>query len=161
MTPPGEESTYVRQSLVDWVDEVAKITRPDSVEWCDGSEEEFRRLVDEMVANGSLIELNQRSYPNCYLYRSDPNDVARSEESTFICTEKEDDVGSTNNWMVSDKALAKMQALLSGCMNGRRMYIIPYLLGPLDSPYSQVGVEVTDSPYVAASMRIMTKGMPL
>ena len=156
ITPPGEESNHLR-NLVGWVDEVAKITRPDSVEWCDGSEEEFRRLVHEMVANGTLIELNQGSYPNCYLHRSEPNDVARSEESTFICTDKEEDAGSTNNWMVSDKARAKMRALLSGCMTGRKMYIIPYLLGPLDSPYSQVGVEVTDSPYVAASMRIMTK----
>jgi len=157
MTPPGEDSNHVRRSLVDWVDEVADITRPDSVEWCDGSDEEFRRLVHEMVADGTLIELNQRSYPNCYLHRSDPNDVARSEESTFICTEKEDDVGSTNNWMGSGEARAKMRALLSGCMTGRKMYSIPYLLGPLDSPFSQVGVEVTDSPYVAASMKIMAK----
>jgi phosphoenolpyruvate carboxykinase (GTP) len=114
-----------------------------------------------MVANGTLIKLNERSYPNCHLHRSDPNDVARSEESTFMCTATKDDAGPTNNWMAPDEAHAKLQKLLKGCMVGRTMYVIPYLLGPVDSPYSQVGVELTDSPYVAVNMAIMTRVGPV
>ncbi len=150
-----------RQRLAEWVDSVAKITKPSRVSWCTGSEEEFHSLVAGMVADGVLIKLNERNYPNCYLYRSDPKDVARSEEATFICTKDKDDVGPTNNWMASDEAQAKLRKNLDGCMIGRTMYVIPYLLGPVNSPYSQVGVELTDSPYVAANMEIMTKAGPL
>jgi phosphoenolpyruvate carboxykinase (GTP) len=110
-----------------------------------------------MVADGTLVKLNERSYPNCFLHRSDPNDVARSEESTFICTANKEDAGPTNNWMAPDEAHRKLLKLFDGCMVGRTMYVIPYLLGPVDSPYSQVGVELTDSPYVAVNMSIMTK----
>ena len=147
----------VPQPVIEWVDSVAKITRPSSVVWCDGSEEEFRSLINQMVTDGTLIKLNEEKYPNCYLHRSDPNDVARSEESTFICTENEGDVGPTNNWMAPDEAHTKLLSLFDGCMYGRVMYVIPYLLGPANSPYSQVGVEVTDSPYVVVNMEIMTK----
>jgi len=147
----------VPQSVVQWVDSVAKITKPNSIVWCDGSDEEFHSLINGMITNGTLIKLNKEKYPNCYLHRSDPNDVARSEEATFICTANKDEVGPTNNWMSPDEAHSKLLRLLDSCMIGRTMYVIPYLLGPINSPYSQVGVEVTDSPYVAASMKIMTK----
>lgn len=145
------------QRIVEWVDTVAKLTKPIRIIWCDGSQEEFRSLIDGMVTDGTLIKLNERAYPNCYLHRSSPNDVARSEEATFICTEKKDDAGPTNYWMSSKEAHAKLNKLFDGCMNGRTMYVIPYLLGPTGSLYGQVGVEVTDSPYVAANMEIMTK----
>ena len=110
-----------------------------------------------MVKDGTLIKLNAETYPNCYLHRSDPNDVSRSEEATFICTENKDDAGPTNNWMASSEAHAKLLRLFDGCMNGRTMYVIPYLLGPVSSPYAQAGVELTDSPYVVANMELMTK----
>ena len=147
----------VRQPVVDWVDSVAKITKPDSIVWCDGSEKELHSLINGMIAEGTIIKLNEEKYPNCYLHRSDPNDVARSEEATFISTENKDEVGPTSNWMASHDAHAKLLKLFDGCMIGRTMYVIPYLLGPVNSAYSQVGVEVTDSPYVAANMAIMTK----
>lgn len=146
-----------QQPVIEWVDAVAKITKPASIVWCDGSEEEFHSLINGMIADGILIKLNEEKYPNCYLHRSDPNDVARSEEATFICTENRDCVGPTNNWMAPDEAHAKLLKLFDSCMIRRTMYVIPYLLGPVNSPYSQVGVELTDSPYVAANMRIMTK----
>ena len=158
MTLPDKESRNgVQQNHIDWVDDVAEITKPDRVVWCNGSDEEFYSLVDGMVTDGTLVKLNERTYPNCYLHRSDPNDVARSEEATFICTADKDDAGPTNNWIASGEAHAKLRKLLDGCMIGRTMYVIPYLLGPVDSPYSQLGVELTDSPYVAASMKFMTK----
>jgi len=157
MTLTEESPNDVPRNVSHWVQSVAEITKPDSVSWCDGSEEEFSSLVDKMVSDGTLIKLNERTYPNCYLHRSDPNDVARSEEATFICSRDKDDAGPTNNWMAPDEAHAKLRKLLEGCMVGRRMYVIPYLLGPVNSPYSQVGVELTDSPYVAVSMEVMTK----
>jgi phosphoenolpyruvate carboxykinase (GTP) len=110
-----------------------------------------------MVNDGTLIKLNERTYPNCFLHRSDPNDVARSENATFICTQKKDDAGPTNNWIAPNEAHKKLQVLFESCMANRTMYVIPYLLGPANSPYSQVGVELTDSPYVAVNMSIMTK----
>jgi phosphoenolpyruvate carboxykinase (GTP) len=145
-----------KRAVVEWVDAVAKLTKPNNVLWCDGSDEEFRSFISLMIADGTLIKLNEKMYPECYLHRSNPNDVARSEEATFICTKK-NDVGPTNNWMHSDDAHAKLLKLFDGCMIGRTMYVIPYLLGPEGSPYSQVGVELTDSPYVAVNMKIMTK----
>jgi phosphoenolpyruvate carboxykinase (GTP) len=145
------------KAVVDWVDAVAKVTKPNRILWCDGSQEEFRSLIKGMLADGTLLKLNEEKYPGCYLHRSDPNDVARSEEATFICTENKEDAGPSNNWMPSSEAHAKLQKLFDGCMTGRTLYVIPYLLGPANSPYSQVGVELTDSPYVAANMQIMTK----
>jgi len=157
ITLTQESANGVPKKLSQWVHSVAEITKPDTVAWCDGSEEEFSSLVEGMSSDGTLIKLNERTYPNCYLHRSDPNDVARSEEATFICSQDKDDAGPTNNWMAPDEAHAKLRQLLEGCMLRRTMYVIPYLLGPVNSPYSQVGVELTDSPYVAASMEIMTK----
>jgi phosphoenolpyruvate carboxykinase (GTP) len=145
------------RALEQWVDEVAAVTRPKGIHWCDGSEEENRRLIAEMLETGTLIELNQRKYPGCYLHRSDPNDVARTEHLTFICSEQRDDAGPTNNWMAPQEAREKVGALFRGAMRERTMYVIPYLMGPAASPFSKVGVEITDSPYVVANMRIMTR----
>ena len=145
------------QPLLEWVDATAKITRPDAIVWCDGSSEQFQSLIKLMVTDGTLIKLNQEKFPNCYLHRSNPNDVARSEEKTFICTKNGEDVGPTNNWMSAEEGEAKLLRLFESSMTGRTMYVIPYLLGPAGSPYAQPGVELTDSPYVAVNMAIMTK----
>ena len=125
--------------------------------WCDGSEAERQRFNQEAVAAGVLISLNQKKRPNCYLHRSNPNDVARTEQVTFICSPTREDAGVTNYWMAPDEAYAKLGALLAGSMKGRTMYVIPYVMGPLGSPFAKVGVEITDSIYVALSMRIMTR----
>ncbi|MFN8545049.1 MAG: phosphoenolpyruvate carboxykinase (GTP) [Candidatus Binatia bacterium] len=144
-------------ALQSWVDEVAKLTRPDRIHWVDGSQAEVDRLVAEMLASGVLSHLNPDQYPNCYLHRSDPTDVARTEHLTFICARQQEDAGPTNNWMAPAEAERKVGALFEGAMRGRTMYVIPYLMGPAGSPYSKVGVEITDSPYVVANMRIMTR----
>ncbi len=140
-----------------WVDEVASRTMPDSVGWCDGSDKEYRSFVDQMLKDGTLIELDQEKYPNCYLHRSNPDDVARTEASTFVCTPNKNDVGPNNNWMDSREGEGRLWRIFDKCMVGRTMYVAPYLLGPSGSPYSQVGVEITDSLYVVASLRIMTR----
>jgi phosphoenolpyruvate carboxykinase (GTP) len=140
-----------------WVDEVTRVTRPKAVHWCDGSEGENHRLVEEMLATGTLKTLNQQAYPGCHLHRSDPSDVARTEHLTFICTTRQEDAGPNNNWMPPGEAKEKVGALFRGAMTGRTLYVIPYVMGPLGSPFSKVGVEITDSPYVVASMRIMTR----
>ncbi|HET7932247.1 MAG TPA: phosphoenolpyruvate carboxykinase (GTP) [Rhodanobacteraceae bacterium] len=140
-----------------WVDDVAKRTRPDHVHWCDGSQAEYDQLVSGMLESGDLIELNQQTHPRCYLHRSDPKDVARVEKLTVICTKTKDEAGPNNNWMDPTEAHAKIDALFEGCMQGRTMYVIPYCMGPIGSPLSRCGVEITDSPYVVANMRIMTR----
>ena len=144
-------------ALQDWVDAVAALTRPDRIHWCDGSEAELAKLTRLMVDRGDLIPLNQDTHPDCYLHRSDPSDVARVEHLTFVCTERAQDAGPNNNWMAPGEAHAKMDALFAGCMQGRTMYVIPYCMGPIESPYARCGVEITDSPYVVANMRIMTR----
>ena len=144
-------------ALAAWIDEVAALTQPARIHWCDGSEEENAQLTQAMLADGTLLELNQQTHPNCYLHRSDPNDVARVEHLTFVCTRDRDDAGSNNHWMAPEAAHQKVDALYAGCMRGRTMYVIPYLMGPYGSPYSRAGVEVTDSPYVVANMRIMAR----
>ncbi len=143
--------------LEQWVEEAARMTRPERVVWCDGSEREWQELVEQMLREGHSVRLNPKTYPNCYLHRSHPNDVARTEQVTFICTREKADAGPTNNWMAPAEAKEKVGQLFSGAMKGRTMYVVPYMMGPVGSPISKVGVEVTDSAYVAASMRIMAR----
>lgn len=157
MTLSKQEIDSLNPHLLEWVNSVASLTKPSSIYWCDGSEEEFNSLIKEMISKGSLIPLNQEKFPNCYLYRSDPNDVARTEESTFICTEKKEEAGPTNNWMPIDKAKSLLVSILRDSMKGRTMYVVPYLLGPYDSPYSMVGVQLTDSPYIVLNLKILTR----
>jgi phosphoenolpyruvate carboxykinase (GTP) len=140
-----------------WVDECARLTKPAEVVWCDGSQAENDRLVAKMLRDGTYIQLNEKTHPRCYLHRSNPNDVARTENLTFICTRTKETAGPTNNWMAPQDAKDKVRPLFDGAMKGRTMYVIPYILGPAKSPYSKVGIEVTDSPYVVASMRIMSR----
>ncbi len=149
--------TSTLPALKDWVDEVAKLTQPDNIHWCDGSKAEYDRLIAQMCESGLLIPLNEDAYPNCYLHRSDPSDVARVEHLTFICTRNQEDAGPNNLWMSPEEAHKKIDALFDGAMKGRTMYVIPYCMGPIDSPYSRMGVEITDSPYVVVNMRIMTR----
>ena len=133
------------------------LCKPERVVWIDGSEEEKARLTEEAVKEGVLLPLNQNKLPGCYLHRSNPNDVARVEHLTFICTPTKDEAGPTNNWMAPDEAYDKLGKLFDGSMKGRTMYVVPYVMGPLGSPMSKVGVELTDSIYVVLNMRIMTR----
>src|SRR4051812_34433800 len=144
-----------------WVDEISKLTTPDRVVWCDGSEAERDALTKECVASGELIELNQQKLPGCYLHRSAAHDVARTEHLTFVCSHEKDDAGPNNNWMSPSDARDKLSPLFRGAMKGRTMYVVPFLMGPPGSKFSKVGVEITDSKYVVLSMRIMTRvGQP-
>jgi phosphoenolpyruvate carboxykinase (GTP) len=144
-------------ALNQWVLEVARLTQPDNIHWCDGSDTESAALTELMLSTGDLIALNPQTNPDCYLHRSNPLDVARVEHLTFVCTPERDDAGPNNHWMAPEEAHAKIDALFAGCMRGRTMYVIPYCMGPLASPIARCGVEITDSPYVVANMRIMTR----
>jgi phosphoenolpyruvate carboxykinase (GTP) len=144
-----------------WVDEVAGLTQPARVIWCDGSKPEYDGLIEAMLQDGTLLPLNPRTFPNSYLHRSHPQDVARTEQLTFICTGAQDDAGPTNNWMAPAEAKSKAGTYLRGAMRGRTMWVIPYLMGPVGSSMSRVGIMVTDSAYVVASMHIMTRVGPV
>ncbi len=144
-------------ALNQWVEEVARLTQADTIHWCDGSAAEFDLLVARMLTSGELHALNPETHPNCYLHRSHPSDVARVEHVTFVCTTDRSDAGPNNHWMSPADAHAKMNALFDGCMKGRTLYVVPYCMGPLDSPLSRCGVEITDRAYVVANMRIMTR----
>jgi len=145
------------KELQNWVDQVAQLTSPAKVHWCDGSNQEYQNFIVQMLDSGDLLKLNHETFPNCYLHRSDQTDVARVEHLTFICTSKQEDAGPNNNWMDPDEAHSKLDNLFKDCMSGRTMYIIPYCMGPIDSVYSRCGVEITDSPYVVANMFLMTR----
>ena len=140
-----------------WIHTYASLTEADQVHWCDGSDEENARLVKMMLGTGDLIALNPRSHPNCFLHRSSPSDVARVEHLTFVCSKNRNDAGPNNHWMDPAEAKAKMDALYKGCMKGRTLYVVPYCMGPIDSPLARCGVEITDSPYVVINMRLMTR----
>ncbi|MDB6059124.1 MAG: Phosphoenolpyruvate carboxylase [Verrucomicrobiales bacterium] len=153
----GSKPSTANSGVIRWVKDMATLCQPDEVVWCDGSQEEKTRLTQQAVAAGVLVELNQKKLPGCYYHRSKQNDVARTEQSTFICTEAQHEAGPTNNWMAPREMHHKLRGLCTGAMRGRTMYVVPYLMGPLGSPMSKVGIEVTDSIYVALSMRIMTR----
>ncbi len=145
------------RALAQWVAETAALTQPDRIVWCDGSEEEKLRLTREAIESQILIPLNPAKRPGCYLHRSNPNDVARSEHLTLVCTPEKEGAGPTNNWMAPDETYAKLRGWLKGAMRGRTMYVVPYVMGPLGSPFAKVGIELTDSIYVVLNMRIMTR----
>ncbi|HEY1770632.1 MAG TPA: phosphoenolpyruvate carboxykinase (GTP) [Chthoniobacterales bacterium] len=146
-----------QQAVLDWVREVEALTEPENIFWCDGSEEESDYLLDEACRQGVLIKLNQEKRPGCYLHRSNPNDVARVEQFTLICAPTKEEAGPTNHWAEPAATYAKLRGLLKGAMRGRTMFVVPYIMGPPDSPLAKIGYEITDSIYVVLSMRIMTR----
>ena len=149
--------SQLSRAVTDWVESARALTQPAGVRWCEGSEEEFRELTSSLVRDGELIKLNAEHFPDCHLYRSNPSDVARVEHLTYICTSSREDAGPNNNWMDPKEARAKMRGLFAGCMRSRTMYVIPYCMGPIGSPLSRCGVEITDSAYVALNMMVMTR----
>jgi len=160
MAAPAHKMTALSQlsrAVADWVNEVRELTQPRAIHWCEGSETEAREITAQLLRDKELTALNPAEFPGCHLYRSNPTDVARVEHLTYICTRSQEDAGPNNHWMDPQQAHARMRELFRGCMRGRTLYVIPYCMGPLDSPLSRRGVEITDSPYVVLNMLIMTR----
>jgi phosphoenolpyruvate carboxykinase (GTP) len=151
------EPLSTNKHLVRWVDKMAELTKPAAIHWVDGSESEYRALCDRLVKAGTFTKLNQKLWPGCYYARSDASDVARVEDRTFICSLSKENAGPTNNWVNPFEMRRKLKSLFRGCMRGRTMYVLPFSMGPIDSPMSRIGVELTDSPYVVVNMRIMAR----
>jgi phosphoenolpyruvate carboxykinase (GTP) len=154
---PVSEPLSRNTHLLAWVDKMAHLTKPDAIHWVDGSQEEYDELCAQMVETGTFIKLNEKLWPGCFYARSDANDVARVEDRTFICSLSKETAGPTNNWVNPFEMRKKMKALFKGCMQGRTMYVLPFSMGPVGSPMSQIGVQLTDSPYVVVNMRIMAR----
>ncbi len=153
----NKEKMPSNEHVIKWVNEMAAMCKPDKIQYLDASEEEEKELIEEALRVGDLIKLNQEKMPGCYLHRSAQNDVARTEKLTFVCTQKEEDAGPTNNWMAPADAYKKLAEIYDGSMKGRTMYVVPFLMGPKGSMFCKVGFELTDSVYVALNMRKMTR----